>query len=145
MEKKLTNSGPFMKSTSKHSIYPLQEALWACELTPLPGGDKRWVDLQSSRGADVQERFKRLLIKPPSARDAFSHITFAGHRGCGKSTELLRVSDTLRQNRFFIVYSQANEELDITDITYADLLLVASKVLAEDVGKVFPLNERLLE
>src|SRR5262245_48068571 len=24
MEKKLTNSGPFMASTSKHSIYPLQ-------------------------------------------------------------------------------------------------------------------------
>jgi hypothetical protein len=30
MEKKLTNSGPFMKSTSKHSIYPLKriDATW---------------------------------------------------------------------------------------------------------------------
>lgn len=131
--------GPIQRATT------VQDALWACELTPLPGGDKRWVDLKESRGADVQERFKRLLIKPASVRDTFSHITFAGHRGCGKSTELLQVSDTLRQNRFFIVYSQTNEDLDITDITYADLLLAASKVLVEYVGKEFSLDEKLLE
>jgi hypothetical protein len=27
MEKKLTNSGPFMESTGKHSIYPLKQTL----------------------------------------------------------------------------------------------------------------------
>ena len=67
----------------------VQETQWACELTPLPGGDPRWVDFKEIRGTDVQERLKRLLIKPESARGLFSHITFAGHRGCGKSTELL--------------------------------------------------------
>lgn len=119
----------------------VQEAQWACELTPLQEGDERWVDFKEIRGTDVQERFKRLLIKPPSAKDNFSHITFAGHRGCGKSTELLQVSEALRENGFLVVYCQANEELDISDIEYSDLLLAASKVLVQDVGERFSLDE----
>jgi len=133
-----------MTSLIKKAV-TVQEAQWACELTPLQGGDERWVDFKKIRGADVQERFKRLLIKPASAKDNFSHITFAGHRGCGKSTELLQVSEALRENRFFVVYCQANEELDISDIEYSDLLLAASKVLVEEVGQKFPLDEKLLE
>jgi hypothetical protein len=130
---------PFKRATT------VQETQWACELTPLPGGDPRWVDFREIRGTDVQERLKRLLIKPESAKGLFSHITFAGHRGCGKSTELSRVSEVLKENRFFVVYCLANEELDITDLEYSDLLLAASKVLVGDVGKQFPLDEKLLE
>lgn len=122
----------------------VQEAQWACELTPLPDGDERWVDFKEIRGTDVHERFKRLLIKPASAKGNFSHITFAGHRGCGKSTELLQVSAALRGSGFLVVYCQANEELDISDIEYSDLLLAASKVLVEDVGQRYPLDEKLL-
>jgi hypothetical protein len=132
---------PFQKAAT------VQETQWACELTPLPGGDPRWVDFREIRGTDVQERLKRLLIKPESAKGKglFSHISFAGHRGCGKSTELLRVSEVLKANRFFVVSCLANEELDITDLEYSDLLLAASKVLVGDVGKQFPLDEQLLE
>lgn len=123
----------------------IREAQWACELIPLPSGDDRWVDLKQIRGADVQDRFKKLLIKPDTAKDAFSHITFAGHRGCGKSTELLQLSETLKPGKFLVVYCQANEELDISDIEYSDLLLAASKVLVEKVGKDFRLDENLLD
>ena len=28
----------------------VQETQWACELTPLPGGDPRWVDFRRSAG-----------------------------------------------------------------------------------------------
>ncbi len=122
----------------------VQEAQWACELTPLPAGDSRWVDFKKIRGEDVQRRFRSLLIKPQIAKGAFSHITFAGHRGSGKSTELLQLSAMLEANRFFVVYCQANEELDIADIEYSDLLLAASKVLVEKVGQKFSLNEALL-
>lgn len=135
---------PLMVSLIKKAS-TVREAQWACELTPLKGGDERWVDFKKVRGADVQERFKRLLIKPASAKDNFSHITFAGHRGCGKSTELLQASEALRENRFFVVYCQANEELDLSDIEYSDLLLAASKVLVEKVGQQFTLNEKLLD
>src|SRR3972149_5599793 len=82
----------------------VREAQWACELEPLKGGDPRWVDLSAIRGADVQDRFRKLLIKPPSAAGSFSHITFAGHRGCGKSTELLRLCEGLRHEGFFFVF-----------------------------------------
>src|SRR5437867_10165205 len=122
----------------------IREAQWACELVPLPGGDARCVELTQIRGADAQERFKRLLIKPRSAKGTFSHITFAGHRGCGKSTELNQLSETLKEGKFRVVYCQANEELDILDIGYADLLLAGCKVLVEELGQEFNLDEELL-
>jgi hypothetical protein len=102
------------------------------------------VDFREIRGTDVQERLKRLLIKPESAKGLFSHITFAGHRGCGKSTELSRVSEVLKDNRFFVVYCLANEELDITDLEYSDLLLAASKVLVGNVGKTVGADDELV-
>ncbi len=123
----------------------IQEAQWACELVPLPEGDSRWVNLTQIRGTDVQKRLFKLLVKPESAKDAFSHITFAGHRGCGKSTELLQLSETLKPGKFLVINCQANEELDTSDIEYSDLLLAASKVLVERVGKEFHLNQELLE
>lgn len=123
----------------------IREAQWACELVPLPSGDDRWVDLKQIRGTDVQNRFERLLIKPESARDTFSHITFAGHRGCGKSTELYQLSETLKDGKFLVVYCQANEELDISDIDFSDLMLAGCKVLVEQLGSKFKLNEDLLQ
>lgn len=93
----------------------------------------------------MQNRFERLLIKPESARDTFSHITFAGHRGCGKSTELYQLSETLKDGKFLVVYCQANEELDISDIDFSDLLLAGCKVLVEQLGSAFKLNEDLLQ
>ena len=111
----------------------------------LPSGDPRWVDLKQIRGTDVQTRFERLLIKPESAKDTFSHITFAGHRGCGKSTELYQLCETLKDGKFFVVYCQANEELDISDIAYSDLLLAGCRVLVEKLGQDFELNQELLK
>ena len=81
----------------------IQEAQWACELVPLPEGDSRWVNLTQIRGTNVQKRLTRLLVKPESAKDTFSHITFAGHRGCGKSTELLQLSETLKPGKFLVI------------------------------------------
>jgi len=123
----------------------IREAQWACELVPLPSGDDRWVDLKQIRGTDVQERFKRLLIKPEIAKDTFSHITFAGHRGCGKSTELYQLSETLKDGKFLVIYCQANEELDLSDIDFSDLLLAGCKVLVEELGSRFELNKDLLQ
>jgi hypothetical protein len=40
---------PFQRATT------VQETQWACELTPLPEGDTRWVDFKEIRGTDVQE------------------------------------------------------------------------------------------
>ena len=55
------------------------------------------------------------------------------------------VSEVLKANHLFVVYCLANGELSITDLEFSDLLLAASKALVGDVGRRFPLDERLLE
>ena len=69
MEAAMTS--PIRKATT------VQEALRACELTPLPGGDARWVDLKESRGADVrrmQDEYAAAEKLYRTALDIFSSI-----------------------------------------------------------------------
>jgi hypothetical protein len=49
---------------------------------------------------------------------------FSGHRGCGKSTELLHVlSDPRIQNKFWPVNFSIRDEADIIDLDFRDVLL----------------------
>ena len=59
---------------------------------------------------------------------------YTGHRGVGKSTELLRLKEHLEQNNFFVVYFAANDEdIDIEDTEYADILLACTKHLVKEI------------
>ncbi|MFN7502660.1 MAG: ATP-binding protein, partial [Dolichospermum sp.] len=53
---------------------------------------------------------------------------YAGHRGAGKSTELLRLQKYLDERGFFVVYFAAEEEdIDPEDVQYTDILLACTK------------------
>ncbi|MFN3929527.1 MAG: hypothetical protein ACK4OK_07835 [Thermoflexus sp.] len=56
------------------------------------------------------------------AMDEPVKILFSGHRGSGKSTELNRLAGLLK-GRFFIVHFSVLEILNLTDLTYVDLIL----------------------
>lgn len=57
---------------------------------------------------------------------------FLGHRGCGKSTELRRLSHKLHHpNRFFVVFLDALSKLDMNNLRYADILLALAASLSE--------------
>ena len=59
---------------------------------------------------------------------------YTGHRGVGKSTELLRLQKELEKNKFFVVYFAANnEDIDIEDTEYADILLACTKHLVKNI------------
>jgi hypothetical protein len=67
-----------------------------------------------------------------SYSDKPTHQLFTGHRGCGKSTELLRLKKRLEGDGFYVVYFAADEDLDANDLTYTDLLLsIARRVIAQ--------------
>ena len=53
----------------------------------------------------------------------------AGHRGCGKSTELLLLKDRLEKDGYFVVYFDAALEIDMNDVDYADILLAMMRQL----------------
>lgn len=52
---------------------------------------------------------------------------YAGHRGAGKSTELLRLAQFLKEHQFKVVYFAADEEdINAEDTQYIDILLACT-------------------
>lgn len=100
---------------------------------PLDPEDDRFVQTESARG---QFSFNALLkpygIDPKTDEMKFVppgvYSLFCGHRGCGKSTELRRLSARLdRPQLFFVVFLDVLKELDINNLSYADVLLALAK------------------
>ena len=96
---------------------------------PLPPGDPRYVDCKDVRGNEdtVARMFKTITYS-----DEHTHQLFTGHRGCGKSTELLRLMKRLENDGFYVVYFAADDHLDPNDLIYTDLLLSVARRVEED-------------
>jgi len=122
----------------------IREAWRACELGPL-SGDKLawWVDLSNARGAKPLSRLEAIFDL--GAGEFPLHVAFTGHRGCGKSTELLRLTKKWSE-RFFVVYFEVTELLDPNDIAFSDLFLTITMKLAQKFHDCrMPLDQRLLD
>lgn len=92
---------------------------------PLPAGDPAYVDCQEVRGdGDILEAVGREILYS----DRITCQLYAGHRGAGKSTELLRLQQFLDEKGFFVVYFAADEEdIDPEDVQYTDILLACTR------------------
>jgi hypothetical protein len=76
----------------------------------------------------------------------FSSQLFTGHRGSGKSTELLRLKARLEESGYVVLYIEADEELDPNDLQYTDLLLsIARHVISDLKQNNIRLREALLQ
>ncbi|MBR8840954.1 MAG: ATP-binding protein [Stigonema ocellatum SAG 48.90 = DSM 106950] len=96
---------------------------------PLPAGDPAYVDCNEVRGeGDILVGIgKEILIS-----DRITCQLYAGHRGAGKSTELLRLQDYLDKQGCFVVYFAADEEdIEPEDAQYTDILLACTRRLLE--------------
>lgn len=70
---------------------------------------------------------------------------FTGHRGSGKSTELIRLCEALK-DRYFTVYYTVEDSLNMADIDYKDVLLsLGSQLYAAAKEQKVRLSKRLLE
>ncbi|MEH2281492.1 MAG: ATP-binding protein [Nostoc sp.] len=101
---------------------------------PLPAGDPKYVDCQDVRGdADIlQELGNRMQLANTNTCQLYS-----GHRGAGKSTELLRLKKYLENRQFYVVYFAADEEdIDSEDAQYTDILLACTRRLLKDLKKI---------
>lgn len=110
----------------------------------LEADDPRYVDTLQARGDDFKMNdLYRLLRVNNSNPEHFvlskqtlpkNYILFCGHVGCGKSTELRRVTQKLHhKDLFFVVFLDALKELDINNISYADVLFALVKQLFEQL------------
>lgn len=109
---------------------------------PLPSGDPRYVDCTPVRGNEdvVSQMFNAITWS-----DVHVAQLFTGHRGSGKSTELLRLQARLVDAGYVVLYFEADDDLDLNDLEYTDLLLsIARRVTSDLESKRIDLPEDLL-
>jgi AAA ATPase domain len=111
---------------------------------PLPAGDPAYVDCNGVRGEqDILAGIgKDILLSNNKTCQLYS-----GHRGAGKSTELLRLKKDLDEKGFFVVYFAADEQdIEPQDVEFSDILLACTRRLLEalkDRGNPTPVLEWL--
>ncbi len=108
---------------------------------PLPANDPAYVNCSEVRG---NENIFREIGKSIIFSDQPTCQLYTGHRGCGKSTELLRLANYLENNGCFVVYFSATErDIDYLDTQYTDIILACTRNILEKV-KDYASPNRLL-
>jgi len=124
----------------------IKEAIALCAPDePLLPEDPRWQDFSQVRGIALAQKINRRL-ESYTAAGRHAYIALAGHRGCGKSTELYRVKHRAEELGYLVLYTRVDEELDPYEVDYSDLLLLISRLVEEAFRQEgMPLDPRLLE
>ena len=96
-----------------------------------PPSKEAYVDCEEVRGKwNVVRELGRKITrsKQPTCQ------LYTGHRGVGKSTELLRLKEFLEQEKFLVVYFAADEQdIEPQDVEYADVLFACTRHLVEEI------------
>lgn len=120
--------------------------LRACRASePLEPGDPRWYDFSGLRHARVLPRLERVFSGSPEEGE-FHHRVLCGHRGCGKSTELLRFKQWADENDFACARIEVNVEIGNVQLEFSDFFLLAAQAaerVLKDLGD--PLSKDALE
>ncbi|MDJ0837458.1 MAG: hypothetical protein QNK37_13150 [Acidobacteriota bacterium] len=115
----------------------------ACDpAEPLGPGDSRYADWDELRqgigsGDLIQDMMR--------TNGAFHQGCLCGHRGCGKSTELLRLKDWADKNGFLAVRAEVDVHFGLIDLQFSDLFLLAGTAVEEAMAAFDkPLPQKLL-
>ncbi|MBW4510450.1 MAG: ATP-binding protein [Scytonematopsis contorta HA4267-MV1] len=90
-----------------------------------------YVDCREVRGnwEVFQELGKKIILSNQPTCQLCS-----GHRGTGKSTELLRLKEYLEQKGYFVVYFAVDDQdIEPEDVEYADIVMACTRHLIEAV------------
>jgi len=96
-----------------------------------PPPEEAYVDCGEVRGDwSVLTELGNKIIRAKTT----TYQLYTGHRGVGKSTELLKLKRDLEAQKYFVVYFAADsEDIDIQDTEYADILLACTKYLVREI------------
>jgi hypothetical protein len=110
----------------------------ACEPNEaLQPTDPRYVNCDAVRGENVVLLYERSLRRAePEGREV---KLFAGHRGVGKTSELLRLKANLERpghgsEEFFVVYFDVDRSLDVNDLDFPDLLALTAAEMQRQIA-----------
>jgi hypothetical protein len=95
---------------------------------------KYYIDFSSVRGGDILGKLKQKItfFKPNEP----TCTLFTGHIGCGKSTKLLRLQAELEKLGFQVVYFESSDDLEMTDVDIADVLLAIARRVSQNLDKL---------
>ena len=88
-----------------------------------------YIDFASVRGGKIIEALERTIARL-SPNEPTCQL-FTGHIGCGKSTELYRLKAELEQKNFYVVYFEADQDLEVDDVDVTDILLAIARQVSE--------------
>lgn len=103
--------------------------------------DPLWVDTSTVRGEFNFDRVMRRLGMQPRTRKRRTdagrqYVLFAGHIGCGKSTELRRFMKLVdHAEGYSVVYVDSYQQLDPNNLQYVDVLIALAHELCEHLTK----------
>lgn len=111
----------------------LRDAYRVCDVRALSleNIDRYYIPFESRQNA-ISDVNGKLAVTEPGE---FGTILFTGHIGCGKSSELARISQH-QQEDFLVVEVQVDEEADIKDIEYTDLYLIIIKQVEYELRRL---------
>lgn len=97
--------------------------------------DRRYyIDFASVRGGKIIETLRRTITRlEPNGPTC---QLFTGHIGCGKSTELLRLKEELKQEDFHVVYFESTQALDMEDLDITDILLAIVQQVSKSLEDI---------
>ncbi len=105
----------------------------------LTASDPRYVNCDEERGSPVAETFARSLRRADPIQPEVK--VFGGHRGVGKTSELLRLKHMLEhpsavdQKPFLVVFADVLDSLDPNDLDFPDLLVFTAGEAQKQLGK----------
>src|SRR4051794_16582459 len=100
-------------------------------LTLLPAEDNLYVDWQKQISPDdIKKRLSNSILNAGSIP---VQRLLTGHRGTGKTTELLRVKKILEDRGCFVSMLQAETWLDLADVRAPDLIYNMVQQIASDL------------
>ncbi len=119
--------------------YPITDVhlvLRACNASePLKPGDRRWYNFTDLRHTRVLDRLQRVFAGLPASGE-FHHRVLCGHRGCGKSTELLRFKSWADQEGFACARIEVDVRLGHVGLEFSDFFLLAATAAEETLAEL---------
>ena len=125
-----------MTSQIQFPITDVHLVLRACNAAePLEPGDKRWYNFTELRHTRVLERLQKVFAGLPASGE-FHHRVLCGHRGCGKSTELLRFKSWADKHGFACARIEVDVRLGHVGLEFSDFFLLAATAAEETLTKL---------
>jgi hypothetical protein len=136
----------FKRKAMQYPVSTVDEACKVCNPDqPLKDKeDPRYVDLTEVR--DTKNFARTIANRIERTSPDFHQQLVTGHRGCGKSTEFFRLKAQLEQDKFFTIYMEVEEMLDLGEVNYLDILVGIARITEEQLReKGFAISSSLLD